>query len=270
MSPGDEQLAVLVELRLVAGHELAGAPGPHPAGPVRDVDVVRLGRADPVEHLDAERLEPALVQLARAAPRRPRCRGAGRTGPASGPAMSGWVDHRRHHRRNLDEDRRAVLGDQLEDPLRRRALGEDDARAADAERVQRGQVARVAEEELRHRQDDVVLADSEHAPRVPVEAEHRAVHGMDGALRLPRAAGRELPDRDVVLRRRRRSSSSDASRRAARTELLARRRAPAARRRPAPARSLACVVVGDDDPRVACTRGSRRSPSAAGTCTPRR
>ena len=114
------------------------------------------------------------------------------------------VDHLGHHRRDVDEDRRAVLGDQLEDPLRRRALGEDDACGADAERVERGQVARVAEEELRHRQHDVVLADAEHAARVPLVAEHRAVHGMDGALRLPRAAGRELPERDVVLRRRRR------------------------------------------------------------------
>ena len=43
-----------------------------------------------------------------------------------------------------------MLGDQLEDSLRRRALGEDDAGGADAERVERGQVARVAEEELRH------------------------------------------------------------------------------------------------------------------------
>ena len=114
------------------------------------------------------------------------------------------VDHLRHHRRNVDEDRRAVLGDQLEDPLRRRALGEDDPGAADAERVERGQVARVPEEELRHRQHEVVLADPEHALRVPVVAQHRAVHRVDGAFRLPGAPGRELPERDVVLRRRRR------------------------------------------------------------------
>ena len=64
---------------------------------------------------------------------------------------------------------------ELEDPLRRRALGEDDPGGADAERVQRGQVARVAEEQLRHRQHDVVLPDVEHAAGVPVEAEQRAV-----------------------------------------------------------------------------------------------
>ena len=80
-----------------------------------------------------------------------------------------------------------MLGDQLEDPLGRRALGEDDPGGTDAERVERGQVARVPEEELRHGEDDVVLADIEHAARVPLVAEHRAVHGMDGALRLPRA-----------------------------------------------------------------------------------
>ena len=54
-------------------------------------------------------------------------------------------------------------GDQLEDPLDGRAFRERDARAADAERVQRGQVPCVAEEQLRHRQHDVVRADVEHA-----------------------------------------------------------------------------------------------------------
>ena len=160
---GDEQLAGLGDLGLVARHELAGRAGSRAAGPVRDVDVVQLARADPVQHLDAERVEPAVVQLARQ-------RLAGRRAHAQtghvrclAPAMSDGVDHLRHHRRHVDEDRRPVLGDQLEDPLRRRALREDDPRAADAERVERGQVARVAEEELRHGQHDVVLADPEHA-----------------------------------------------------------------------------------------------------------
>ena len=64
-----------------------------------------------------------------------------------------------------------MLGDQAEDPLRGRALREDDPRGADAERVERRQVARVAEEELRDGQDDVVLADPEHAARVPLVAQ---------------------------------------------------------------------------------------------------
>ena len=97
-----------------------------------------------------------------------------------------------------------MLGDQLEDPLRRRALREDDPRAADAERVERGQVARVPEEEFRHGQHDVVLADPKHIACVPLVAEDGTVHGMDGALRPAGAARSELPERDVVLRGRRR------------------------------------------------------------------
>src|SRR4029079_18449136 len=95
------------------------------------------------------------------------------------------------------------LRDQLKDPLGRRALGEDDPRAADAEGVERGQVARVAEKELRDRQHDVVLADPEHALRVPSAAEDGAVHRVDGALGLARRPRRELPEGDVALRRRR-------------------------------------------------------------------
>ena len=110
--------------------------------------MVQLARADPVEHLDPERLEPAVVQV-------PRQRFAGRGAEAQAREILGRgirvVDHLRHHRRDVDEDRRPVLGDEPEDPLRGRALREDDPGAADAERVQGGQVARVAEEELRDR-----------------------------------------------------------------------------------------------------------------------
>ena len=124
---GDEQLAGFADLCLVARDELARRAGSRAAGPVRDVDVVQLARADPVEHLDAERVEPAVVQLARQ-------RLAGRRAHAQtghvrclAPALSDRVDHLRHHRRDVDEDRRTVLGDQLEDPLRSRALGKNDA-----------------------------------------------------------------------------------------------------------------------------------------------
>jgi hypothetical protein len=76
---------------------------------------------------------------------------------------------------------------------------EHDPRGADREGEERREVARVAEEELRHGQDDVVLADAENALRVPLAAEDGAVRRMDGRLWLTCAPGRELPDRDVVL-----------------------------------------------------------------------
>src|ERR1041385_637620 len=47
----DEKLAGLAELGFVARDELAGRSGTCSAGPVRDVDVVQLGRDDPGQHL---------------------------------------------------------------------------------------------------------------------------------------------------------------------------------------------------------------------------
>ena len=47
--------------------------------------------------------------------------------------------------------------DQVEEQLGRRAVAEDDAGGTDAEREQRRGVARVAEEQLRHGKDDVML-----------------------------------------------------------------------------------------------------------------
>src|SRR4029453_1878103 len=52
---GDEQLAGFGGLSPVARDELARRAGSCAAGPVRDVDVVQLAGADPVEHFDAAR-----------------------------------------------------------------------------------------------------------------------------------------------------------------------------------------------------------------------
>ena len=179
----DPELAVVGDVGLVAGHELARAARLRAAGPVGDVDVVRLGGADPVEHLDAEGLQPAVVQLLRQ--RLARGRAQAHRHARSCVCGLRMGDHLRHHRRDIDKDRRPVLGDQLEDPLGRGALGEDDPGGADAEREERGEVARVAEEELRHGEHDVVVPEVEHAARVPVEAEHRAVRGVDAAFGCP-------------------------------------------------------------------------------------
>src|ERR1044072_2865774 len=51
------------DLCLVAFDDATEAAGPHVAGPVRDVDVEHFRRADAVVNLDAERLDPAPVQL---------------------------------------------------------------------------------------------------------------------------------------------------------------------------------------------------------------
>ena len=77
-----------------------------PRRPVREEDVQHLGRADAVEDVDAEALAPALADVARAAPRRPRCSGATRSAARRG-ARAG--EHRGVERRHAVEDRRPVL-----------------------------------------------------------------------------------------------------------------------------------------------------------------
>ena len=65
LSQGDGAPPGVHDLGLVAGDDAAQASGPYVAGPVRDVDVEHLRRADAVVNLDAERLDPAPVQLDR-------------------------------------------------------------------------------------------------------------------------------------------------------------------------------------------------------------
>ena len=77
--------AVLVDHpALVARHELAERSGARRARPVGDVDVVGLGGADAVEHLDAEASRASGGAALAAAPRPPRCTAAGRTGLRAG------------------------------------------------------------------------------------------------------------------------------------------------------------------------------------------
>ncbi len=188
----------------------------------------------------------------------------------------GVGDHRAHHRRHVHQDRRPVAGDQLEDPVGRGALGERDARAADAERVQRGEVAGVAEEQLRHRQHDVVRAEVEHAAGVAVVAEHRARRGVHARLGRAGAAGGELPDRDVVLRGRRGVQGVRRLRGERAQVVLVRAEVGVADDQQAVAALATPRASGRASPgrprrpRRRCSRGSSGSPWPAGTCTPRR
>ena len=260
---GDEQLAGLVDLgpRSPARARLCFRRAPGRAGSRCRCGTARRSRS-------------------RRAPRRRTCRASGRearrqrlTGGGAqaeaGQVLRGrirMVDHLRHHRRNVDQDRRAVLGDQLEDPLRRRALGEDDPGGADTERIERGQVARVPEKELRDRQHEVVLADPEHAARVPVALSTGLCTGWTAPFGwpvLPVVNFQSATSSFVVGAG---SSSSDSS--SSRSGTPRRRREPAARLRPDG--SPAPWSHRRQRPPHRCTRGSTRSPSAGGTCTPRR
>ena len=95
----------------------------------------------------------------------------------------------------------------------RRALREDDPGRADAEGEERRRVARVAEEELRHGQHDVVLGRSRRTSTAKLSYEiSGSCIRWHGGLRRAGRARRELPERRVVLRRcRPRSSASEAA-----------------------------------------------------------
>ena len=238
--------------------------------------MVELGGADPLDHLDAEALDEPAMHLGGQ-----RLAGGHDEAQARevGLLCSRMSEHLRHHRRHVDEDRRPVALDQLEDALRGRPLREDDPGRTDPEREQRGHVAGVAEEELRHRQHPVALLVSEHASGVALEGDHGVVRSVHGRLRRPRAAGGELPQRLVVLRRRRRLEVVGLPRRRCRRTGSPPDAAPPRRRR-----AGAAGRRGSRSPRAwarawsrrrrrpapRCTPRSSDSPSPAGTCRPPR
>ena len=116
---------------------------------------------------------------------------------------------------------------------------------ADPEREQCRQVAGIPEEQLRHRKDDVVRAETEHALRVALKADDRAARRVHAGLRLAGAPGGELPDRDVVARRRARDEIGRLARDAAT------RRTPRAR----PATPVPGVHHQERRAHTACRRG---------------
>ena len=74
--------------------------------------------------------------------------------------------------------------------------------AAPTPKVKRARrVSRVTEEELRHGEHHVVLAVADDVPGEALKRDERVVSEMTDRLRRARAAGRELPERDVVLAR---------------------------------------------------------------------
>ncbi len=179
----------------VAGDGFADCSGADPTRPVGDEDVIRLGRSDAVEHLDPEGVVPALVE------RFGQGLAGGGAQPQAAQIMSGGVgviEHRLHHRGYVDEDGGPVARDQLEDQIGRGPVRKDDAAGANAEGEQGREVAGIAEEQLRHREDHVLGTDAQHASRVCVIAEQRAPRRVHARLGLTGATGGELPERDVV------------------------------------------------------------------------
>ncbi len=185
---------------LVARHRQAGGPRPRAAGPVGDEHVQDLGGADAVQHFHTEAIAPALVQLLG---QRLARRDAEPEGREVEPALRLLhLQHRRVQGRHAEEERRPVPGDQLEHGVGRRAVRMEHGLAAHVEREVTGVAEAVGEEQLRRREDAVLLGHLEHLPRVRVAAVHHVVLEVNGALGPARRPGRVEPERGVVLRRR--------------------------------------------------------------------
>src|SRR5581483_3391407 len=88
--------------------------------------------------------------------------------------------------------------------LRRRPFRERDACSADAEGEERGGVTRISEKELRHWQDDVVLAIADDVDGEAFVGDEWIVREMHDGLRRARRPGRELPESHAVAARRER------------------------------------------------------------------
>ncbi len=157
-----------------------------------------LRRPQPVVELHAEGGFPAVVE------RRGK-RLAGRGGEtqrrqvgAGAGRRGGQFDHRRHHLRRVDEDRRAMPGDPVEEDLGRRVLGEQGRRAADRQREEQVRAGGVAEVELGHRQRDVVLRPAHGPLGVELGGVGEAAVGLHRCFRAPGRAAGEQPDGRVV------------------------------------------------------------------------
>ena len=102
---------VVDDSQLIAGYGLAAGAVADRAGPVREEDVQHLGRADPVEDLDAEMLGPAPTEVGR---QRLAGGNAHARRDVSALRQLRRRQHRRVERRDAVEDRRTVLLEALE------------------------------------------------------------------------------------------------------------------------------------------------------------
>src|SRR5262245_32555667 len=194
--PGGDVVSVGAdEPRLVARDDAAEGSRSDLAEAVRDVDVEHLGRADPVEDLDAEGLLPAAVELG--GERLPG-RDADPQAREVVPRRLRMGDHRVDHRRDRGEDGRPPRVDLLEERLGGAPLREEAGARPDGEGEHQVRAGGVAEEELRDGDRDVRLPHPEDPLGVGLDVEGEVAVVVHCRLRAPRASGREEPAREVV------------------------------------------------------------------------
>src|SRR6185369_5967815 len=100
--------------------------------------------------------------------------------------------------RNGSEHRRPVLFYHLEHRLGRRALREQGGRSSYRKRKQQIRAGGVTEEQLRHRERDVVFCNAQYLFRVALGVVRQVVMKMNRGFRVTRRARGEQPYRDVI------------------------------------------------------------------------
>ena len=179
----------------IAGHAQAGGAELLVVGTVGEIDVQRLGRAQPFDDFEAGQRLPAVEDLGRqhlgGRQRHAQRREIGR-GRAFGLGQRGI------ERRQSEEHGRAIAFDRLEDRRRLWLARQQQRGGADREREGDGIAKAVGEEDFRHREADVVGRELEHVARERGFAIGHVVLQMDDALGPSGRAGRIHPERHLV------------------------------------------------------------------------
>src|SRR6266436_1034981 len=187
---------IVYQFRLVARYDGAARAGAHLAATVRDERVAQLRRADAVEDLEPELVEPALVNGFR---ERLSRRAAEPDRPEVVQALGvGHLQHRRIRGRDRVKQGRALPRDDLE---HLRGLGTarvQHRRGSDVEREVQRVAQAVREEQLGDREGAVLRPDLEHVAAERFAAHQHVVVQVDGCFGRARRTRGVLPESHVI------------------------------------------------------------------------
>ena len=187
--------SLVLQRDFIAGHAQARRAGLLAVRAVAEIDVQHLGRAQPLDDLEAGERLPAVEDLGGkhlgGGHRQAQRREVGR-GRALGLGQRGV------ERRQAEEHGRAEARDGLEDRRRLRLPRQQQGRGAGREREGDGIAEAVGEEDLRHREADVVRLELQQIARKGRVAVGHVVLQMDDALGPSGRARRIHPERHVV------------------------------------------------------------------------
>ena len=166
------------QLDVITRNWFAGGTVADVTRPVADESLQHLGRADAVEHVDADDLAPALADMRRQG----LARRDAKPQPVRARARSDFPvrEQRRIERGHTIENGRVMLAHDVEDCFRCRTLRPQYGGGADRKRKRHGVAHAVGEEQLGRRVNHVVGANSDDALTHQLGGRHRAaVHVLD-------------------------------------------------------------------------------------------